>query len=199
MQPTRNLSYRQLNAQLNADTPATWLLYKEKLKGKHPNMQSMQKILLIEPQKCAGCRTCEAICSFHHEKEFNPAKSRIHVLKQDEAGLDVPTVCLQCDVPACEKSCPKKAISRSLKSGAVTIDYELCTGCNLCAEACPYGRITIDVNKGKPAKCDLCNGKPACVEFCPTGAIAFAAATKNNLSKRNAAIKLEKSAKSPYK
>jgi Fe-S-cluster-containing hydrogenase component 2 len=33
---------------------------------------------------CGGCRTCEIACSFHHQKEFNPAISSIKIMNQEE-------------------------------------------------------------------------------------------------------------------
>ncbi len=148
----------------------------------------MEKILVIDAEKCAGCRTCEATCSFHHEKEFNPSKSRIRILKWEEAGLDLPTVCLQCDIPLCEKACPVKALSRETETGAILIDYDACIGCKMCVMACPFGGVSMDMAKRKPIKCDLCGGKPACAEFCPTGAITYMNATKANLRKRRTSI-----------
>ena len=56
-------------------------------------------------------------------------------------------------------------------SGAVLIDRAKCTGCGLCAEACPVCAIVMDKQAGIARKCDLCGGDPACVRYCPTGAL----------------------------
>jgi carbon-monoxide dehydrogenase iron sulfur subunit len=147
----------------------------------------LTKVLVIDPEKCAGCRTCEAVCSFYHEKEFNPAKSRIHVLKWEEAGLDVPMVCQQCESPVCETVCPVKAVSRDSKTSAMLIDYDICIGCRMCIMACPFGGPSINPETRKTIKCDLCDGDPQCAKFCPTGTIEYKNATKATYKKRKEA------------
>lgn len=147
----------------------------------------MTKILVVDPEKCTGCRTCESICSFHHEKEFNPAKARIHVLKWEDEGLDVPMVCQQCESPVCETVCPVKALSRDTKTGAIILNYDACIGCKMCVMACPFGALTIDPESKKTIKCDLCNGDPQCVEYCPTKAIDYVKATRATYKKRKEA------------
>ena len=32
----------------------------------------MEKVLVVDPDKCTGCKVCEMICSLHHENEINP-------------------------------------------------------------------------------------------------------------------------------
>ena len=63
---------------------------------------------------------CEMACSLEKEGECNRTYSRIKVAKFNE-GLDVPTVCLQCEEPICEDKCPVKAIARDA-NGALVID-----------------------------------------------------------------------------
>ena len=65
-----------------------------------------QKILIVDPEKCTGCRTCEVTCSLHHEKGCNLSKSRVHILKWERVGADVPMLCMQFDEPICEAVCP---------------------------------------------------------------------------------------------
>ena len=53
----------------------------------------------------------------------------------------------------------------------LTIDVELCTGCGICLESCPFGAMDIEddiasVNE----KCNLCG---ACVDTCDFGAISM--------------------------
>lgn len=149
----------------------------------------MQKILIINPEKCTGCRICEQVCAFHHERECNPAKSRIHIIKWEKGGLDVPMVCQQCDIPVCEKICPVRAISRDPKTGAMVINHDICIGCRMCLIICPLGGPSIDVEKKRTIKCDLCEGDPICSKFCPTGAIEYITPTKATLLKKRDSIK----------
>jgi len=150
-----------------------------------------EKILVINVEECTGCRICELICSFYREREFNPTKSRIHIVQWEREGVDVPSVCLHCEMPACETVCPTDAIYKDAKSGAVLIHDELCIGCKACLLACPFGGISIDLEKRKIIKCDLCGYDPRCVKFCPTGAIQFLKVNKAVLMRqRRAAEKM---------
>jgi Fe-S-cluster-containing hydrogenase component 2 len=117
------------------------------------------------PENCIGCRICEIVCSFVHERAINPKKSRIHVIKHHRYGLSHPVVCLQCAFPKCAQDCPTGAIDR--ENGIVQIDETKCIGCGNCASDCPIGAITLDADKKIAVKCDVCNGHPECVKECP--------------------------------
>ena len=43
--------------------------------------------------------------------------------------------CFVCD--SCYGACPEGAISKNGKGDGYTINYDLCTGCGVCAEQCP--------------------------------------------------------------
>lgn len=146
-----------------------------------------QKILLIDPEKCTGCRICEVACSLHQEKECNPSKSRVHILKWEGLGVDVPMLCVQCDEPICEAVCPTAAIRRDAKTKAISIDHEACIGCRMCVMACPFGGITLDTVERRALACDLCEGDPICVKLCPTGALQYVSATRAILAKKRGA------------
>ena len=146
----------------------------------------MQKILFVEPERCSGCRICEAVCSLHQERVFNPERARIHVVKWDNAGVYIPMICQQCETPFCETVCPVRAIHRKDDTGALIIDYNLCVGCKLCVTFCPFGGVGIDI-EGKIIKCDLCNGDPQCAKNCEPEALKFIEATTINLRKRRIA------------
>jgi len=132
-----------------------------------------QKVLVVNSELCVGCRVCELACSARHEHSFHPAKSRIHVIRWDGMGVDVPRVCLQCDKPPCMKVCPVEAFRRDEKTGAVLINYDVCIGCRLCVNECPFSGISVDQDRGMMIKCDLCGGDPQCVKYCPTKALQF--------------------------
>lgn len=142
------------------------------------------KKLIVDPNKCKGCLTCEIMCSFFHEQMFSTERSRIHVIKDDEAGVDAPIVCRQCSKPLCLAVCPEKVISRDSTNGIVLVEEARCSGCGECVEACPYGAMALHPDTGIAIKCDLCSGSPQCVEHCPHGAIFFAEPAKINTIKR---------------
>jgi Fe-S-cluster-containing hydrogenase component 2 len=133
----------------------------------------MNKILLIYPEKCTGCRICELICSFHHYKEFNPLKSRVRIIKDERRGLDVPIICMNCIDAPCMNICPVDAIKREPETNIIKIHSDDCIGCKLCMMVCPVGAISIDPANGIPIKCDLCDGDTRCVKFCETGALQY--------------------------
>ena len=134
----------------------------------------MAKGLVINLEKCTGCRSCELACSFVHHGEYNPVKSNIHVSIFTENAFYVPVTCFQCDRAFCAEVCPTKAISAKVENGAyvVKIDKQKCVGCKMCMLACPFGAISYIAGVGVQ-KCDLCGGNPECVNFCVPGALQF--------------------------
>ncbi|KXG76635.1 Anaerobic dimethyl sulfoxide reductase chain B [Fervidicola ferrireducens] len=140
--------------------------------GKPDGQTVMNKVLLLSPEKCIGCRTCEIVCSFSKIRAFNPRISRVSVFSFEEMAISVPMMCMQCEEPYCMKVCPTSAITRT-EEGVVAFDEKKCIGCKLCISACPLGNISFSHVEGKIAKCDLCGGEPKCAEFCPSGAIEF--------------------------
>lgn len=137
---------------------------------------------MISPDKCISCRTCEIICSFTKDKEFNPKNSAVSVLNYEEALISVPIMCMHCEDAACAKVCPVGAIKRV--DNAVVVDHEKCIGCKMCISACPLGNIIFNSKQKKIVKCDLCGGDPQCAKFCPSGAIEYKEATPNNLNRK---------------
>ncbi len=131
----------------------------------------MMKTLIIDAEKCTGCRSCETYCSLKHENVCNPAKGRIHVVKWEQEAIFVPINCMKCEEPACEAACPKGATYRNVTTGAMEVDPYRCIGCLSCVFACPFGATFVDLDDGKVLKCDLCDGDPTCAKVCPTGAI----------------------------
>ena len=142
-------------------------------------------VIVIDVQKCRGCKSCEVECAIAHShskrlidslKEKNMPSSRIKV--ESIEGVSVPIRCAHCKDAPCIDICPRKAISRKGEGGPVVIEQDRCAGCRFCIIVCPYG-IPEQGDDRKVIKCDLCferlqkGEKPACVVACPTGAITF--------------------------
>ena len=128
---------------------------------------------IVKPELCIGCRTCELACSFTHSVNGKPGLSRIYPLETGFKDLWVPVTCLQCDDPACAKSCLVDAITRNEETGAMDLDPERCVRCMACVAACPFGCSLHDAHHKLVVKCDLCGGDPACAHFCPTKALEY--------------------------
>jgi Fe-S-cluster-containing hydrogenase component 2 len=151
----------------------------------------VKKQIVIDFEKCSGCRTCELICSITKKGIGNPSLSYIKVLKWTSKGIDIPDVCLQCEDPMCVDVCPVNALEKNSESGIVEVKDDICVGCKLCLYVCPIGAISIDPISGVASKCDLCNGDPMCVKYCPPEAIKFMNVdTISNNLKRSKAHKL---------
>lgn len=133
----------------------------------------MYKVLIVNSEKCTGCRLCEQVCSVSHEGVSNPIKSRIQVVKWEEEGRYIPMTCQQCEDAPCKNICPVGAISRDKDLGCLTVNHEVCIGCRSCVEVCPFGAMNYDPTAHKVFKCDLCGGDPQCVRFCEVKAVDF--------------------------
>ena len=131
----------------------------------------MEKVLLISPEKCIGCGSCEMACSIEKEGEFRPALSRYSV-HRFVGGQNVPMACLQCEDAACMAACKTGALSRN-EQGVVAVDKAKCIGCRMCVMACPFGNIGYNRVSRASFKCDQCGGDPQCAKFCWTGAITY--------------------------
>jgi len=150
----------------------------------------MAKILMINHEKCTGCRLCELVCSVSHDGISNPTRSRINIIKWEAEGLYIPMSCQQCEDAPCMTICPVKAISRDQELDYVKIDYNVCIGCRSCVAVCPFGAVGFNVKDKKVFKCDLCEGDPQCVRFCEVKAVEYVDANRINiLKKREAAYK----------
>lgn len=128
----------------------------------------------IDHKKCSGCRMCEQICVFFHEREFNPRRARIKILAREKEGIYAPLLCNQCKT--CLSVCNQDALSWDEKLGVVRVDSKKCNNCGLCIDACPQAAIFSDPISGVVNICDLCNGNPQCVKWCQPQVLAYKAA-----------------------
>ena len=152
--------------------------------------------LLVDVKKCQGCLTCMLTCALAHEGEASLSKARLQVVQNSFAAWPGDLTieqCRQCVDAPCVEICPVDALVPNPDFGNVRmVDKDLCIGCGLCVDACPYTPsrpmvaedATYD-DDDKASKCDLCadtpywnqtggpGGKQACVEICPLGAISF--------------------------
>ncbi len=146
----------------------------------------MPNILMIHPDKCTGCRTCELACSFTKEGRFRPRATRVHVYSWEREGASVPMMCQHCDDAPCATVCTTGAMHRNRASGLVEWDAKRCIRCRMCVQACPFGNAVYDGVTGGILKCDSCNGQPECVRFCPNHALEWVEDTISTRSRKKA-------------
>ena len=143
--------------------------------------------ILVNPDRCLGCHTCEVACAVAHTEAGSligavlageRLQPRNYVLQVDSVKLS--TQCRQCEDAPCVRVCPTGATYRTETYTAV--DQRLCIGCRLCMMVCPFGAINVASTevtgreKRAAFKCDLCVDRPdgpACVEACPTKALSL--------------------------
>lgn len=163
----------------------------------------MNRFIITDPSSCIGCRTCEVACTLAHQdpgefvvkqESFMP---RLAVVVNNKTTTTVQ--CRHCEDAPCVNVCPTNALIYHNRS--VQFLEDNCIGCKTCVIACPYGAMTMSVNRNKiivtnglhvksmqatALKCDLCptrNNGPACIEACPTKAIHLV--TENSMTVMN--------------
>jgi Fe-S-cluster-containing hydrogenase component 2 len=137
--------------------------------------------IIVDADKCSGCKICSLICAITHFKINNPRKGAIQIKSEfPQPGKNIPVLCTQCaafrtretDRKLCIDVCPNKAIYIT-NDHRVLVNPEKCTGVYACVAACPMGAMFTHRDIKTPIKCDLCGGNPTCVKYCPTGALSL--------------------------
>jgi Fe-S-cluster-containing hydrogenase component 2 len=154
-----------------------------------------QTLRVRQIDKCVECGECEKAC----ETRYGAKRLSLHghVL----GGLDFVSACHTCSDQRCIDPCAFDAIKYDTERREVVIVEAACTGCTLCATACPYQAIEMHDLEEKPllqirlskegklafgegtprkaklkrmaSKCDHCvtYEDQACISACPTGAL----------------------------
>jgi len=144
----------------------------------------IHQFIVVDPNLCTGCETCESVCSFVHDGEFNPINTRIHRVRI-EPVFNISLACQKCEEAPCIRSCPEKALEKDPETGSIIVDDDKCNGCGYCCRACEFGAMTMHVITQKALTCDLCENmkeefveeggkkEPQCIVVCPKEAITL--------------------------
>ena len=121
------------------------------------------KRLFIDLEICYKCKECKADCSYFYHPENKGAVNLIEMASK-------MFICRKCEEAPCVNACPNEALEKK-EDGTLMRHNMLCTGCQTCTLACPFGVAYPEIVPYKESHCDYCvgrtNGKPPlCVETC---------------------------------
>jgi len=89
-----------------------------------------------------------------------------------QSPKDIPYSVVQASAAAARALAMISAGSIEIEAATAVIDEELCSGCKICSDLCPFHAISLDEEK-KVCQVNetLCKGCGVCVAACPSGAI----------------------------
>lgn len=141
------------------------------------------KMVVTDRARCSGCQRCEMMCTLKNDDRVQQSIARVRVRDNYFFGASPDTEdgiydnceftvehCKQCADPACAEYCPVHAIHSDSRTGARVVDEDVCIGCGMCSQACPWNMPRVDSQTGVSTKCVSCG---RCAEQCPNGAIEF--------------------------
>lgn len=160
--------------------------------------------MAIDQSRCIGCHACAMACKIANNMPVDVVYNRVLTVGSDYIDCAsgtyenpkleyLPMQCQHCDEPACLQVCPTGATQKDPDTGIVTVDDELCIGCESCIKACPYEGVRtllpgeptyyLDMEVGEEdapkhaggtvEKCTFCSNlvargeTPACMVLCP--------------------------------
>ncbi len=157
----------------------------------------MDKIIVVNSERCLGCHSCELACAVIHSKSQDLIKALYEneqltprIILESDAEETLPIHCRHCEDAPCVLICPSGAITRPAENSPVILNSDKCIGCHACIIVCPFGVIKRGADGKSLLKCDLCydlleqGEEPACVNACPTGTITFVSIEEITAEKR---------------
>lgn len=118
-----------------------------------------QLSLMIDLNRCIGCRTCIVACRNYNEiidhATAMPGEIPYYLRVESRSQGTFPDLvvdtwvvpCQHCGMPNCVNACPEGAISKDPETGVVCIDKDTCNGCNAVE-----GKLSADKSLTSPCK-----------------------------------------------
>lgn len=127
--------------------------------------------IVVEWDRCVGCRKCEVACSIFHYGVINPSLSAIRIYNAYPGPMNIPIVCSSCSDHPCVEACPNGSLYIDEETFLMKFDETKCLGvkCSLCLKACKEKRsnaLHLHPILEYPIVCDQCGGEPQCVSAC---------------------------------
>ena len=145
---------------------------------------------------CFSCGTCVTSCPIRWvDENYNPrriVKMAVMGMRDEVLSSRFIWLCSACDI--CFRRCPQGVhisdLMNAIRNVAIRegyepvravaqVDGEICAGCGLCAQACPYEAIELTPRwtNGQPnilptVNKFLCHGCGTCAATCPVSAIS---------------------------
>lgn len=163
--------------------------------------------MLVDLRRCVGCTSCQVTCKMENGAPVGGFRTRVEFANvgayPDAKRHFLPLFCNHCETAPCVKKCPVPGATFRADDGTVTVNRDLCIGCGICIDQCPFGARyfqpyipikndpkpyykTVPDLKNKPVaslrvvdKCDWCadrrvqGDEPACARNCFGKAIVF--------------------------
>lgn len=141
-------------------------------------------VMLADTTRCINCKACEVACRAEWGTPLGHSRDWVREVESVHADTGLPEVqlfpgrCQHCDEAPCVEACPSGA-NYKRADGIVVVEEEICSGCELCVPACPYGARFLNPETNKISKCTFCAPRieqglaPACVKTCVGRALIF--------------------------
>jgi len=75
----------------------------------------MERVLIVDADRCSGCRICELVCSYLRVKRYSPVKSFIRIIERKDMGVFIPVIDVTCNAnrgcTKCVDWCPTGALA----------------------------------------------------------------------------------------
>ena len=93
----------------------------------------------VDTSRCLGCGLCADTCPKHIISMVPQETEAVVMCSNTDKGADARKACKNACIACkkCEKVCAYGAVT--VTNNLAKIDYDKCTGCGACAEACPTG------------------------------------------------------------